>query len=217
MASIYVKFLLFEIEAWTSALNPMTFSNTTLLQLLNDGGYAIISAGRNPALSTKELALTDELVQARLGNLSTDLTNIYLYSDVLGMYDGASEASFLVVLHNESPEQERAAICQLGEKYHQDSIIYVRQASPAVQQLIYTTGPFSGSYVEGQGYEILSTNVTDNYSSIRLCPNGALTFTLNFDFEQMITHQKSRSRTTQLLEHHARNRVLNHWQRLTRS
>lgn len=183
-------------------MNPITLSNTTLLHLLNNGGYAIISAARNPALSPEEFALSDEFIHARLGNLSDDLTNIYLYSNVLGRYDGANEASFLVVLHNESPEQERTFICQLGEKYHQDSVIYVPQALPVTQQLIYTTGPFNGTYIEGRGYRILSANVTDNYSSVRLCPDGTLTFTLNFDFEQMVTPQ--------LLEHHAHNRLLNH-------
>lgn len=189
-------------------MNPITFSNVTLIHLLNNGGYALISAERNP---TNELHLTDEIVQERLGNLSTDLTNIYLYSNILGKYDGATENSFLVVLHNESPDEERKTICQLGEKYHQDSVIYVKQALPVIQQLIYTTGPLSGTYVEGQGYEILPTNVTDNYSNVQLCPDDALTFTLNFDFEQMITEHNNKTKTQQLIQHHARNKILNQW------
>jgi hypothetical protein len=191
-------------------MNPIAFSNLTLINLLNNGGYAIISAGRNPALSTSELDLTDEIIQERLGNLSTDLTNIYLYSNVLGMYDESRENSFLVIFHNTSPDQERITIYKLGEKYNQDSVIYVKQASPVIQQLIYTTGPLNGTYVEGQGYKILSTNVTDNYSSVRLCPNDVLTFTLNFDFEQMITPPHNiKTKTQQLIHHHARNRILN--------
>jgi hypothetical protein len=187
-------------------MNPITFPNLTLINLLNNGGYAIISAGRNPA---SELDLTNEVIRERLGNLSTDLTNIYLYSNVLGMYDGYRENSFLVILHNNSPDQERTKICQLGEKYNQDSVIYVKQASPVIQQLIYTTGPLNGTYVEGQGYKILSPNATDNYSSVRLCPNDVLTFTLNFDFEQMITAHNSKTKTQQLIRHHAHNRLLN--------
>jgi hypothetical protein len=196
-------------------MNPITFSNATLINLLNNGGYAIISAGRKPGLSTGEFYGTDEITQERVGNLSTDITNIYLYSNVLGMYDGASENSFLIILHNDLPEQERTIIYQLGEKYNQESVIYVKQASPVIQQLIYTTGPFNGTYVEGEGYKILSGNVTDNYSSVKLCPNDVLTFTLNFNFEQMITSNNNRIKTQQLIQHHARKKIINRIRRST--
>ena len=79
--------------------------------------------------------------------------------------------SSFIIIHR---IQERTIIYQLGEKYNQDSVIYVKQASPVIQQLIYTTGPLNGTYVEGQGYKILSGNVTDNYSSVQLCPNDVL-------------------------------------------
>jgi len=197
-------------------MNPITFSNLTLINLLNNGGYAIISADRNPALPSSEFDLTDEIIRERLGNLSNDLTNIYLYANVLGMYDESRENSFLVILHNTSPDKERTTIYKLGEKYNQDSVIYVKQASPVIQQLIYTTGPLNGTYVEGQGYKILSANVTDNYTSVHLCPNDVLTFTLNFDFEQMITPNNIKTKTQQLIHHHARNRILNRVRQSTR-
>jgi len=213
---MYSYLKIFSLATWISSMNPITFSNLTLINLLNTGGYAIISAEHHsPALSPNEFDLTDEVIQERLGNLSTDLTNIYLYSNVLGMYDESLENSFLVVLHNNSPDKERTAICRLGEKYNQDSVIYVKQASPVIQQLIYTTGPLNGTYVEGQGYKILSANVTDNYSSVRLCPNTVLTFTLNFDFEQMFTAPHTKTRTEKLIRHHARNRALNQLRRST--
>jgi hypothetical protein len=196
-----------------SSMNPITFSNATLSHLLDNGGYAIVSAGRNPALFLAELNLADQDIHERLGNLTDDLTNRYLYSNVLGMYDEARENSFLVILHNELPDQERSVIYQLGEKYNQDSVIYVKQASPVIQQLIYTTGPLNGTYVEGQGYKILSTNTTDNYSSIHLCPDDVFTFTLNFDFEQMITTDNKRTKTQLLMHHHARNRIHNRLRR----
>ncbi|CAF1252044.1 unnamed protein product [Adineta steineri] len=199
----------FLIATWTSLMNPIVLSNKTLINLLNNGGYAIISAEHNPNLSNNEFGLTDEAIQERLGNLSTDLTNKYLYSNVLGVYDGASEYSFLVILHNDLPDRERALIYRLGEKYNQDSVIYVKQALPVVQQLIYTTGPLNGTYVEGQGYKILTTDVTDNYSSVQLCSNVTLTFTLNFDFEQMITNNNTKTKTQQLIKHHAQNRMRN--------
>ena len=144
---------------------------------------------------------------ARLANLSSDLTNLYLYSNILGMYDGKQENSFLVVLQNERPADERSLLYQLGVKYQQESIIYVQQSSPVIQQLIYTTGPFSGTYVEGQGYRILCGNTTENYSRVQLCPTDVLTFTLNFNFEQMIiAADQRRVRTQMLVEHHARKR-----------
>ena len=190
-------------------MNPISFSNSTLINLLNIGGYAIISAGHNPTLSS------GVHVRERLGNLSTDLTNHFLYSDVLGMYDESLENSFLVVLHNNSPDKERATICRLGEKYNQDSVIYVKRALPVIQQLIYTTGPLNGTYVEGQGYRILPANVTDNYSSVRLCHNTTLIFSLNFDFNYMFTAPNTKRRTEQLIHHHARNRARNQIHRST--
>ena len=190
-------------------MNPMVLPNMTLINLLNHGGYAILSAARNPSLSYSEFNLTDDVIRERLGNLSDDITNNFLYSNVLGKYDESLENSFLVILHNNSPDKERTLICQLGEKYNQDSVIYVRQSSPVIQQLIYTSGPLNGTYVEGQGYKILSPNVTDNYSSVRLCSNRTLTFTLNFNFDYMTTMPGKKTRTQKLIRHHARNRMLN--------
>jgi hypothetical protein len=173
----------FSLASWLSPLNPLGVSRSTLLHLLDTGGYAMLSADA-----------------ARLANLSSDLTDLYLYSNILGMYDGTQENSFLVVLQNERPADELSLLYQLGEKYQQESIIYV-------QQLIYTTGPFSGTYVEGQGYRILCGNTTENYSRVQLCPTDVLTFTLNFDFEQMIVAaDQRRIRTQMLVEHHARKR-----------
>lgn len=206
---LYISTTLSSLATWIASMNPIKLSNETLINLLNNGGYAIISAERNPALASSEFDLTDNIIRERLGNLSTDITNIYLYSNVLGMYDESQENSFLVVLHNILSDQERTTICKLGEKYNQDSVIYVKQASPVIQQMIYTTGPLNGTYIEGQGYKILSANVTDNYSSVHLCPNNTLTFTLNFDYEQMITTDNKKIKTQELIRHHARNRVFN--------
>ena len=88
-------------------MNPISLSNSTLINLLNRGGYAIISPERNPTAVSGDFNLSDDAIKRRLGNLSTDLTNIYLYSNVLGKYDGSQEDSFLVILHNTLPEQER--------------------------------------------------------------------------------------------------------------
>jgi hypothetical protein len=192
---------------WTSTINPITFSNVSLIQLLNTGGYAIISADRNPAMTSNEFHFTDRHIRERIGNLSSDLTDVYVYSTIVGVYDGAKETSFFVVLHNDEPENERQFLYRLGEKYNQDSIIYVKRAQPVRQELIYTTGPFNGTYVEGQGYQILLGNTTDNYSRVQLCPYDQLIFTLNFDFECKIISTNVHVNTRMLVEHHARNRM----------
>ncbi len=62
--------------------------------------------------------------------------------------------------------EELEEIVALGEKYNQDSIIYVKQSRPIIQQLIYTIERYQERYVEGKGYEKLPSNVTDNYVQI---------------------------------------------------
>ncbi len=195
------------VDAWISIVNPITFSLTAVQRLLNHGGYAIISAGRNPAIPS-DVNLSDTIIQQRTDNLTADLTNIYLYTSILGVYDGGSETSFFIVLHNESPVQERLAIMVLGEKYDQDTVIYVRKATPTIQQLIYTTGQYKGSYIQGLGYTLLPGNVTDNYSILQICRNSSYRFSLNFNFETMITGRTA-IQTRQLIDHHTNNRMIN--------
>lgn len=160
----------------------------------------MISAGRNNKMPS-DRNLSDETIHARTVNLSIDLTNTFIYSSIFGVYNGDNETSFLVVLHNISPEIERTKFIQLGQKYHQESIIYVKRAVPTIQQFIYTTGEFSGKYVEGQGYKVLFANVTDDYSEVNLCPDSVFKFTLNFDFE-IVFVGKTRIKTRELIDHH---------------
>ncbi|CAF3523483.1 unnamed protein product [Rotaria sp. Silwood1] len=185
---------------WTSIINPMTYSQSAVERLLSEGGYVLISAGRNNKMPSDH-NLSDATIQERTVNLTIDLTNLYAYSSMMGVYNGDNETSFFVILHNVSPDMERAIFIQLGHKYNQESIIYVRRATPTIQQFIYTTGEFSGKYVEGQGYKVLTTNVTDDYSELKLCPDSIFIFTLNFDFEIMIMG-KTRKKTRQLIDHH---------------
>jgi hypothetical protein len=140
--------------------------------------------------------------------LTADLTNIFLYTSILGVYDGGSETSFFITLHNDSPDQERSAIMALGNKYNQETIIYVRKKTPTIQQLIYTTGQYRGNYVQGLGYTELFENVTDNYSILQICPNISYRFSLNFNFETMITGRIA-IQTRQLIDHHSNNRMIN--------
>jgi hypothetical protein len=197
----------FYIDEWVSIMNPNTFSQKTIEYVLNNGGYAIISAGRNPAIWT-DLSLSDEMIQRRTEHLIADIENTYIYSSMFGVYDGGNETSFLIILHNVLPTKELEKFMKLGEKYNQDSIIYVKQAKPTKQQLIYTTGQYQGKYVEGKGYEKLLLNVTDNYSRIQLCSNSTFQFTLNFDFNHMFI-DKTQISTDRLIDHHNQNREAN--------
>ncbi|CAF1114227.1 unnamed protein product [Rotaria sordida] len=185
---------------WTSIINPITYSQSTIEKLLNEGGYVMISAGRNNKMPS-DRNLSDDTIQERTINLTIDLTNLYAYSSMMGVYNGDNETSFFVILHNVSPNVERTVFIQLGHKYNQESIIYVKRTTPTIQQFIYTTGEFSGKYVEGQGYEVLTTNVTDDYSELKLCPDSIFKFTLNFDFGTVIMG-KTRIKTRQLIDHH---------------
>lgn len=199
--------MLIYVDEWISIVNPVTFSLTAVELLLNCGGYALISAGRNPSIPS-DVILTDEVIQQRTDNLTADLRNIFLYTSILGVYDGRTKTSFFIILHNKSPDQERAAIMALGTKYNQETIIYVKKSTPTIQQLIHTTGEYKGKYVQGQGYEKLLGNETDNYSKLQACPNSSYTFTLNFNFETMITGRTA-IQTRELIEHHANNRLIN--------
>ena len=186
------------VGGWISNINPITFSRKTIEYLLNHGGYAMISAGRNPAIWT-DFNLIDEMIAKRTEELIDDIRSTFLYTSMFGVYDGGAERSFLLVLHNISPKKEREKLIRLGEKYNQDSIIYVRQVQPVIQQLIYTTGRHQGQFVQGKGYQKLPSNTTDNYSRLEFCPNGTYQFTLNFNFDQMKI----------FTDHHQTNREMN--------
>ncbi|CAF4874030.1 unnamed protein product [Rotaria socialis] len=185
---------------WTSIINPITYSQSSVEKLLNQGGYVMMSAGRNNKMPSDQ-NLSDETIRERNVNLTIDLTNTYAYSSMFGFYNGDNETSFFVILHNISPDTERNVFIELGQKYNQESIIYVKRATPTIQQFIYTTGEFSGKYVEGQGYKVLSTNITDDYSELNVCPDDIFKFTLNFNFEIMIMGN-TRIKTRQLIDHH---------------
>ncbi|UJR30676.1 hypothetical protein I4U23_018200 [Adineta vaga] len=194
-------------EEWMSSINPLTFSRKTIEHLLNNGGYAIISAGRNPAM-LNDLYLSDYVIQQRTNKLIDDIKDFYIYSSIIGSYDGGIERSFFLILHNESPQDELEELFRLGEKYNQDSIIYVKKSKPVIQQLIYTTGHYRGRYVKGNGYERLQSNVTDNFSRVHLCSNITFEFTLKFNFNIMY-RDKIVIQTDKLLDYHHKNQQAN--------
>ena len=200
------SYVVFQVDGF-SLLNPITYSRKTLARLLTGGGYGIISAGRNPAIPS-DFSLSDEAIAERTKHLTVDLNDNFVYASIKGVYEGNHEESFFFMLRNAQPRRERRFNMNLGREYNQDSIIYVKKSKPAVQQLIYTTGKLSGKYVQGQGYTELFSNTTDNYSELYICSNSTFRFTLNFDFDNMITGA-SQVRTQQAIDHHTNNRLIN--------
>ncbi|CAF3951055.1 unnamed protein product, partial [Adineta steineri] len=173
-----------------------TYTSKAFLYILNHGGYAILSAGRNP-YDPYDFYLNDSAINYRREQLHNDLLeHSYLFSTIRGVYDGIEEISFLVSLFNSSLEQIHE-IVKFGIKYNQESVIYVgqeRHQSLVEQQLIYINGEFNGTYISGNGYEIFSTSSStiDNYSEIDVCPNNKFSFTLKFDFNYLYNDNHQR-------------------------
>ncbi|CAF1521453.1 unnamed protein product, partial [Didymodactylos carnosus] len=176
----------------TTTIASGVYSQQSFVHLLSVGGYVIISAGRNPSIPT-DMNLSDRQIDHRTDTLKADLEkNLYLFSTVLGVYDGGREVSFFISLHDRRDDSlhERQQFMKMGTKYNQDSIIYTKGITDkyfmnVTQQLIYTTGQHMGNWVQGKGYVEFHKNVTDNYSEIQLCPTHSYVFSLNFNFTQM--------------------------------
>ncbi|CAF1601308.1 unnamed protein product [Didymodactylos carnosus] len=134
---------------------------------------------QNSAIS-EDMNLTDSAIVRRTEQLIQELKRRnYIYSLLDGVYDGL-ETSFFVILDKlDRHKTDRKHFLKLGRKFNQDSIIYVRdinQESLIVQQLIYTIGKYENKYIVGKGYQKLSPIDTDNYSTIKLCPNETFKF-----------------------------------------
>ena len=80
----YYHLSLLSLSQWLVGINLITFPQRTLEHLLNNGGYTIISAGRNPAIWT-DLNLTDRMIAKRTDSFIADIENIYLYTSVFMM------------------------------------------------------------------------------------------------------------------------------------
>jgi hypothetical protein len=155
-------------------------STAELNMALQQGRYAIVSAGRNNQ-SPEDAQLTDEQVSARSDSLERDLVGAgYMYSPGKGKYAGDSEDSFLVMAH----EAETKDVIALGKKYNQDSVIVGDKGN---QQMIYTTGPNVGQAYIGSGMEELADDVADNYTKMDTADGVEVTFSLNLSFDQ--THR----------------------------
>lgn len=156
----------------------VALSTAELSRAIKHGRYAIVSAGRNNK-SPADANLTDEQINARSDSLEQDLVRAgYMYSPGMGKYQGATEDAFLVMAH----EAETKDIIAMGKKYNQDSVII---GDKGQQQMIFTTGPNIGQAFAGAGMEELDDSVTDNYTKMQTADGELVTYSLNFDFDNM--------------------------------
>jgi len=155
-------------------------SKEELTHVLDDGTYALISAGRNPA-DPVDMALTDDQVAERHERLRQQLTRFgYAFTDAEGKYGGAPEDSFLVMVH----DPDEADVIQLSHDMNQDSVLF---ASEGFNQAFYTTGEKAaqGLCGQGHGYEERET-ASDVYTRIKHPDGTATKFMLNVDFDHPV-------------------------------
>jgi HK97 family phage portal protein len=154
---------------------PVKLSREQLNEVLDNGTFALVSAGKNPKIEA-DMALTNEQISERYKNLESSLKESgYAYTAVQGHYSG-KEDSFLIQIH----EAEREEIIQLGEKYNQDSIIFTQAQK---NEMVYTTGADKGKSVKGTGYS-WEDNADDFYTEVGH-PDGTVSkFQLKFNFDE---------------------------------
>jgi hypothetical protein len=171
-------------------------SKKELTQLLTNGHYSIISAGRNPA-HPDEAAKDphDPMFAARHEQLKRDLTAAgFKYTEAIGHYGG--EEPSLVVFHQDAKggpkkqqksvivhhthDSEHETIRKLGTKYNQDSVIHSKGGRHA---MVFTTGEHKGSAHSGRGFDFMP-HAEDFYTKYNTTDQGATKFSLNFDFDQ---------------------------------
>lgn len=153
-------------------------SPAELSTVLASGKFALVSAGRNPN-NPQDVALTDDQIQKRYSDLKNDLVGGgYAYSGVAGKYEGSTEDSFLVMVH----DADRDELVKIGAKYNQDSIIY---ADSGKYHAIYTTGANQGKEATGAAWHTLPDSAPDNYTAYHH-PDGSVTkFSLDINWGKL--------------------------------
>lgn len=153
--------------------------------ILIKGTYTLISAGKNPKrdedankppeyFSEQHELLKKELIRRGV-----------LFTQVVGKHRGLEDLH-LVMAHN---LYKNEAI-EIGSAFKQDSVRYVTEEK---NQLIYTTDsrmedgtPIpKGSYYEGEGWENVGADATDNYTELDVGGSQRARFRLNFDFDNL--------------------------------
>jgi DNA topoisomerase-1 len=151
-------------------------SKDELGEVLKKGKYALLSAGRNPAID-EELNLPDDEIKKRYDELEKKLIEAgYAYNKVKGKY-GEEEDSFMIMAH----DADREHVVELGKLFNQDSVIY---SEGGKHEMIYTTGDKVGKKVEGKGHKLLPESEGDYYTQMDT-EDGGVKFSLNFNFDDV--------------------------------
>jgi hypothetical protein len=157
---------------------PILLSASALAKQLDDGSYALISAGRNTD-DPADAALPQDAVDGRHRAMGEELrADGYRYVELEGHYGGATEASYMVF----SKIAERPKFLEMGARYNQGSVIL---AAGGTQELIFTNGKNKGRFHRGTGWQRLA-DATSDYSVAPTSDGGRLLFRLDFDFAQLL-------------------------------
>lgn len=174
-------------------------SKPGLDNLLKNGNYSVVSAGRNPAHSAEaKMKDTDPSFAERHERLKQDIIGAgFNYTEVTGHYGGdeislvvyhaadpvtvgvarGGQPSFIVHHREGAPKTDYGKIRDLGKKYNQDSVIHSRKGA---HELHYTTGKQAGQHVKGAGHEY-KAGAEDLFTAVKT-KGGQSKFSLNFDW-----------------------------------
>lgn len=155
-----------------------------LKSVLDTGKFALVSAGPNPNLPADK-DMSPEQARQRHNELRRKLVaSGYMFTQVEGHY-GGREDSFLVMVH----DAERKEVRELGETFHQDSVIYAQNGQ---NELHFTTGDNANQNLcaEGKGWQELP-DASDYYTKFPHPGGGHTKFSLNFDFDHLTQCKKS--------------------------
>jgi ppGpp synthetase/RelA/SpoT-type nucleotidyltranferase len=148
-----------------------------LTKVLENGKYALISAGSNPNHEKeKDMDPNDPIFEKRYGELEGELKKSGLtYTDVTGKYEGGKEKTYLVMAHNHDDEH----IMAMGRRFNQDSVIL---AEGGKQKQVFTSGEHEGYFNEGEGHKE-EANAKDNYTEVETEDGHVFKFNLGLNFD----------------------------------
>jgi hypothetical protein len=124
-----------------------------LMHVLNQGSYALVSAGANH----EQLRLALEGAGYRI-------------TSAVGNYGGSQEPLFMV---HEPNERDMVA---LATKYNQQSVVF---SSNGVSRLLITTGPNKGHSKAARGWKLV-TSREGNFTQIETSDGETVRFSLEF-------------------------------------
>ncbi len=154
----------------------VTLTKAEVSILLKRGVIGLISAGKNPN-DEQDSKLSDKEIDARTDKLKGDLVGMGLkFQPGLGKY-GEEEDTFMIF----TPDIRKEELVSLGEKYHQDSVIF---SDGNKNQMIFTTGKNKGKHHPGNGFEKISAKAEDFFTEIDTA-RGKMRFSLNFNFGEL--------------------------------